>query len=135
MKKLIVGIAGAALLVSSAGSAAFAGPHDGYPGVIKTQTTVSGPGKAKVGQTKTYNAKLVVASDGNPCKGTFDLKVTKGDDTVQTGSKPLGDGNRSFDVTFDHGKGKYVVKVRFIPSNQNACKGSNGAKNVQVKKK
>src|SRR4051794_36743050 len=99
MRKLIVSAAGAALLVSGVGSSALAGPGDGYPGTIRTSTNVSGPGQARVGQTATYTASLEVASDGSPCKGEFDLTVTKGNAVVQEGSKTTNGGSKSFDVT------------------------------------
>lgn len=136
MKKMLTcSVAAAALLIPGAATAAFAGPGDNYPGTIRTETKVQGPGQSKVGKTETYDVKLRVDSNGDPCKGEFTFRVTKGKTVVKDASKRTNGSTKSFSVTFDEGKGDYDIKARFVPVDRSPCKGSHDDKTVTVKKR
>lgn len=131
MKTLIASSVAAALLVPGAATTAFAGPGDGYPGSIQTNPQTSVPKKAEPGQKVKVKVKLGVASNGQPCKGTIVVTVSKGGDVKTKKSKKTAGGPRAFGVTFPT-KGVYFVKTRFIPVDFSPCKGSHSVRRVEV---
>jgi plastocyanin len=132
MKKLAAGLIASALLVPGAATTAFAGPDDGYPGTVTTQSGSEVPKHAKAGEKVKIKAELGVASNGEPCTGKFVLKVTKaGGGKPERHKKGTEGEDRTFSFTFDE-PGKYFVKVRFIPDDMSPCKGSHTIKTVTV---
>jgi hypothetical protein len=131
MTKLIAGLVAALLLIPGAATTAFAGPNDGYPGTIKTESGSQVPKHAKPGKPFKVKAKLRVASNGEPCEGKFVMKVTKaGGDAFRKKKGTDGD-NKTFTVSLDR-PGKYFIKIRFIPAFRSPCKGSHSIKSVTV---
>ncbi|GAW51808.1 MULTISPECIES: hypothetical protein [unclassified Nocardioides] len=131
MKKLAAGLIASALLVPGTATTAFAGPHDGYPGYIPTQSSSSVPKHAEPGKPFKVKAKLGVSSNGQPCQGTFVMKVHKAGGDVFRKNKDTDGDNKTFTVTLDK-PGKYFIKIRFIPAFRSPCKGSHTIKSLTV---
>ncbi|GAW51807.1 hypothetical protein [Nocardioides sp. PD653-B2] len=130
MKTMTAALVAAALLIPGTASSAFAGPGDGYPGTIPTESTTKAPDKVDQGEKFKVKAKVDVASDGSPCKGRYVLRVTDGDHVKKKVSKTGGD-SHAFSLKLGT-KGTWTIKLRFIPADNSPCKGSHDVTTVKV---
>lgn len=135
MKKLCAATIASFLLVLGWGSAAVAGPNDGYPGVVQPETSAPVPDKAKAGKTIKVKASVDLASNGQPCRGKFMLKVYRakgfaGDPEFKLFEKTNG-GDKTFEFKIEE-PGKYIVKVRFIPEYRSPCKGAHSEERITI---
>src|SRR4051794_631844 len=127
VKKALLATIATLLIALGWSPAAQAGPNDGYPGVVQPDAGAQGPHKAKAGETIKVRAKIDLASNGQPCRGKFMLKVTpKGatsDARLFKMFKDTNGGDKTFSFAIDE-PGKYIVKLRFIPEYRSPCKGA-----------
>lgn len=135
MKKIIAGLAGAALLVPASATTAHAGPGDNYPGNIETSVDVSlNKTKVKKGVFVKGTIDFTVASNSDPCEGVFRAKLYKANGKVADSQTiPAIDGSSvKLKATL---RGKNFFKIRFVPEDFNPCKGSHDEVVLKVRKR
>jgi hypothetical protein len=135
VKKLLATTIVSFLVLLGGGSTAFAGPNDGYTGVVQPEASAQVPDKAKAGKTIKVRASVDLASNGAPCRGRFMLKVTP---VKNPYSDPLlkmfehtNGGDKVFEFKINE-PGRYIVKVRFIPEHRSPCKGAHTEERITI---
>jgi hypothetical protein len=134
VKKIIAAGTAALFLLPCLAVAAFAGPNDGYPGVVDTAVKAKAPDKVKSGKEFTVRANLVIAANDNPCEGHFLIKLTNPNTGVEKTVEQDGTNKRDvFRAQFTlKAVAKWDGKAKWIPAYRNPCQGSHDEFSVKV---
>jgi hypothetical protein len=137
MKKLYSGLAAAALmsagLVASTGTVVVAADPAGYPGTIATGCTVDSPGTVGRGDSAKFKA-LVTYAGGTPTTGSvkFVVQSKRANGPKVSSVEDINDNGKAKFKTSLNAKGKYSVKVKYLPTDGSVFKSCSASTSVKV---